>query len=68
MRTFTEPHFPVAPNPESKSDVALRAAFLAFLGELAVTAAICYVLFLAVFGAFSALGIGIHVLSLVGAA
>jgi hypothetical protein len=36
------------------------------VGEFAVAAAICYLLLLVVFSAFSALGLGIHVLSLVG--
>ena len=65
MRTLPKSFFPVALNPDIKRDVALLAPLLAFLGELAVTAAICYALFLAVFGAFSALGFGIHVLSVV---
>lgn len=68
MGTLTEPFIPVAPNLESKRDVGLVAPLLALLGELAVAAAICYLLLLVVFSAFSALGLGIHVLSLIGPA
>ena len=66
MRNLARPFFPVALDPDIKRDGALLAPLFAFLGELAVVAAICCALFLAVFGAFSALGFGIHVLSLVG--
>ena len=68
MSNLTEPFFPIATNPESNTEVSVLTAFFAFLGELAASAAICSVHFLAVFSAFSVLGFGIHVLSLAGVA